>query len=160
MTSPKFKLRNYPFFWVLLSWGAAPKSLYLQKFYVLKGSSFCDRRRLNFPAFCIYIFLMAWTWKHRIVLRCFATPPSRNIWHLKIWLGFTNYRETSKCDHDWYTTGPNTRTSPKIPKRLFSQSLLVETSHELPPPLGDSNHFWREKFYNFPLIQALKCDRS
>ena len=110
MTSPKFKLRNYPFFWVLLSWGAAPKSLYLQKLYVLKGSSFCDRRRLNFLAFCIYIFLMAWTWKHRIVLRCFATPPSRNIWHLKIWLGFTNYRETSKCDHDWYTTGPNNRT--------------------------------------------------
>ena len=110
MTSPKFKLRNYPFFWVLLSWGAAPKSLYLQKFYVLKGSSFCDRRRLNFLAFCIYIFLMAWQWKHRIVLRCFATPPSQNIWHLKIWLGFTNYRETSKCDHDWYTTGPNNRT--------------------------------------------------
>ena len=77
-----------------------PKNLYLHKFYVLKGSSFCDcRRRLN--------------------------------------------------EHE-----------SKIPKRLFSQSLLVETSRKLPPPLSDSNHFWREKFYNFPWAQALQFDRS
>ena len=53
--SPKFKLRNYRFFWVLLSWGiTAPKNLYLHKFLVPKGFSLCDRGRFQeFPDFCV-----------------------------------------------------------------------------------------------------------
>ena len=54
-TSPKFKLRNYRFFWVLLSWGiTAPKNLYLHKFLVPKGFSLCVRGRFQeFPDFCV-----------------------------------------------------------------------------------------------------------
>ena len=56
ITSPKFKLRNYLFFFFffefLLSWGiTARKNLYLHKFSVPKGSSFCVRRRLKFQTF-------------------------------------------------------------------------------------------------------------
>ena len=52
VTSPKIKLRNYRFFWVLLSRGiTVPKHLYINKFLVRKGPSFCARGRLNFQAF-------------------------------------------------------------------------------------------------------------
>ena len=53
MTSPKIEGKKLS---ILLSFhfhevSTAPKSLYSQQFSVPKGSSFCDRRRLNFQAF-------------------------------------------------------------------------------------------------------------
>ena len=53
LTSPKFKLRNYRFFWVstCMWYYSTLKPLYKKKNSVRKGSSFCDTGRFNFQAF-------------------------------------------------------------------------------------------------------------
>ena len=52
LKSPKFKLRNYRFFWVsTCMWYYSTLTPLYKKSSVPKGSSFCDTGRLNFQAF-------------------------------------------------------------------------------------------------------------